>query len=212
MRKITKKLALWGIVLAVAVAWPKPGGAAAPLSLPEVENRLVRGGYLDTLYAAQWAVAQGEAVIPLLSDLLDKGEQYRQEGGSTGAFPFNVLWALAHLSSSRARQALEKYFEATHDPTAALALKGWRLRNNEQSPRFGVLLSEGALLEAPREKAQVVKKLKAGQQVKIMQEKIVSPKEVGPRGGPQLYDRVELVPSAEQGYIPRAGDDFSPFI
>jgi hypothetical protein len=212
MRKITKKLALWGIVLAVAVAWPGPGGAAAPLSLPEVENRLVRGGYLDTLYAAQWAVAQGEAVIPLLSDLLDKGEQYRQEGGSTGAFPFNVLWALAHLSSSRARQALEKYFEATHDPTAALALKGWRLRNNEQSPRFGVLLSEGALLEAPREKAQVVKKLKAGQQVKIMQEKIVSPKEVGPRGGPQLYDRVELVPSAEQGYIPRAGDDFSPFI
>jgi hypothetical protein len=206
------KRALLGLVLAVALAWPGPGGAAGPLSLPQVENRLVRGGYLDTLYAAQWAVAQGEAVIPLLSAMLDKAEEYREAGGSTGAFPFNVLWALAHLPSSRARQALERYYDASQDPTAALALKGWRLRYNEQSPRFGVLLSEGALLEAPREKAQVVKKLKAGQQVKIMQERIVNPKELGPRGGPQLYDRVELVPSAEQGYIPRAGDDFSPFI
>jgi hypothetical protein len=206
------KRALLGLVLTVALAWPGLGGAAAPLSLTQVENRLVRGGYLDTLYAAQWAVAQGEAVIPLLSELLDKGEQYRQEGGVTGAFPFNVLWALAHLPSSRARQALERYYEASQDPTAALALKGWRLRYNEQSPRFGVLLNAGALLENPREKAQVVKKLKAGQQVKILQERIVNPKEVGPRGGPQLYDRVELVPSAERGYIPRAGDDFAPFI
>jgi hypothetical protein len=208
-----EKRALWGIVLAVAMAWPVIGGAAAPLTLPDVENRMVRGGYLDTLFAAHWAVAQGEAVIPLLAQMLDKGEQYREEeGGAIGAFPFNVLWALAHIPGSQARQALEKYQEATQDPTAALAIQGWRLRLNEQSSRFGVLINDGALLEHPREKAQVVKQIKAGQKVKILQEKIVNPKEVGPRGGAQYYDRVELWPSSEQGYIPRSGDDFSPFM
>jgi hypothetical protein len=207
------KRAFWGIWLAVALAWPVAGGAAPPLTLPEVENRMVRGGYLDTLYAAQWAVAQGEAVIPLLGQMLDKGEQYQEEeGGAIGAFPFNVLWALAHIPSSKALNALEKYHEATKDPTAALAIQGWRLRSNEQSPRFGVLSNDGALLENPREQAQVVKKIKAGQKVKILQEKIVNPKEVGPRGGAQYYDRVELLPSGEPGYLPRAGDDFSPFM
>ena len=208
-----EKRSFWGILLAVALAWPVVGGTAPPLTLPEVENRMVRGGYLDTLFAAHWAVAQGEAVIPLLAQMLDKGEQYREEeGGAIGAFPFNVLWALAHIPSSQARHALEKYQEATQDPTAALAIQGWRLRLREQSSRFGVLINDGSLLENPGEKAQVVKKIKAGQKVKILQEKIANPKEVGARGGAQYYDRVELFPSSEQGYIPQGGDDFSPFM
>jgi hypothetical protein len=158
-------------------------------------------------------VAQGEAAIPLLAQMLDKGEQYREEeGGAIGAFPFNVIWALAHIPSSRALNALEKYYDATQDPAAALAIQGWRLRLNEQSSRFGVFINDGALLENPREKAQVVKEVKAGQKVKILQEKIANPKEVGPRGGVQYYDRVELLPSAEQGYVPRGGDDFTPFM
>ena len=53
---------------------------------------------------------------------------------------------------------------------------------------------------------------KPGQQVKVLQEKKANSREVGPRGGPVFYDRVELVPSGEQGYIPRAGDDFTPFM
>jgi hypothetical protein len=201
------------MTLLVVLVWPIFAGAARPLTLPEVETRLVRGGYLDTLFAAQWAVAQGEAVIPLLAQLLEKGQQYQEEeGGAVGAYPFNVLWALAHIPNSRSFQVLEKYQGATQDPTAALALQGWRLRLNEQSTRFGVLVNDGALLERPEEKALVVKKIKSGQKVKILQEMIANPKEVGPRGGAVYYDRVELQPSAEQGYIPRAGDDFSPFM
>jgi hypothetical protein len=119
---------------------------------------------------------------------------------------------LAHSPSSKALQALEKYHDATKNPMAALAIQGWRLRLNEQSSRFGVLINGGALLENPREGAQVVKKIKAGQKLKIFQEKIVNPREVGPRGGAKYYDRVELFPSGEQGYIPRGGDDFTPFI
>ncbi len=207
------KRALGVILLAVALAWPLAAAAGPPLTLPEVEKRLVRGGYLDTLFAAHWAAAQGEAVIPLLAQMLDKQQQYREEErGAVGAFPFNVFWALAHIPSSGSLKVLEKYYAATKDPTAALAIKGWRLRLNEQSPRYGVLTNDGFLLERPEEKAQVVKKIKSGQQVKVLQEKIANPREVGPRGGAVYYDRVELLPSAEQGYIPRAGDDFTPFM
>ncbi len=204
----------WLVVwLAAALAWPAAGAAGPPLTLKEVENRMVRGGYLDTLFAAHWAVAQGEAVVPLLAQMLHKGQQYREEEqGATGAYPFNVFWALAHIPSSRSLKVLEDYYAATKDPVAARALQGWRLRLNEQSSRFGVLINDGSLLEDPREKARVVKKIKAGQKVKILQERIANPREVGPRGGAMLYDRVELIHSGEQGYIPRAGDDFTPFI
>ena len=210
---VTAKRWLWVNLLVVLLLWPAAARAAGALTLPEVEKRLVRGGYLDTLFAAQWAAAQGEPVIPLLAQMLEKGPQYQEEeGGAVGAYPFNVLWALAHIPDSRSFQVLEKYYDASKDPTAARAIEGWRLRRNEQSPRFGVLVNDGALLERPEEKALVVKRIKAGQKVKILQEMIANPKEVGPRGGAAYYDRVELLPSAEQGYLPRAGDDFTPFI
>jgi hypothetical protein len=200
-------------MLMALLAGPLTAGTAPPLTLQEAEKRLVQGGYLDTLYAAQWAAAHGEAVIPILAQMLEKVRHYREEeGDAVGAFPFNVLWALAHIPGSKSRQVLETYYDATEDPTAALALAGWRLRYNEQSTRFGVLARDGDLLERPEEKALVVKKIKAGQKAKILQEMIANTREVGPRGGARYYDRVELLPSGEQGYIPRAGDDFSPFM
>lgn len=203
----------WTLLLAAALAWPAAGAAGPPLTLEGLENRMVRGGYLDTLYTAQWAVRQGEAVVPLLAQMLEKGRQYQEEeGGAVGAYPFNVLWALAHIPGSKSLAVLEKHHAATKDPVAALALKGWWLRRHEDSPRFGVLINDGGLLERPAEKARVVKQVKSGQKVKILQEMIANPRETGPRGGAGYYDRVELVPSAEQGFIPRGGDDFSPFM
>lgn len=45
------------IILAVVLLALSPAGAAAPaLTLQQAEKRLVRGGYLDTLMAADWAV------------------------------------------------------------------------------------------------------------------------------------------------------------
>ncbi len=188
--------------------------AARPaLTLPEVEKRLVRGGYLDTLNAAYWAVAQGEAVVPILAQLLENREKYAKElGGATGAFPLNVVWALGRIPKSSSLQVLEKYYFATKDPLAALAMQGWKLRAREESPRYGVLAKDAVLLESPDQQSMVLKRIKAGQQVKILHEKNPNPREVGPRGGPMFYDRVDLVPSGEQGYIPRAGDDFTPFM
>jgi hypothetical protein len=207
------KGAIGAVLLAVALACPLAGRAGPPLTLPAVENRMVRGGYLDTLYAAYWAAAQGEAVVPILAQLLHNRQQYVEElHGAVGAFPFNVLWALGHIPSAASLKVLETYQAASKDANAALAIKGWRLRRFQESSRYGVLVNDGVLLETAGEKSRVVKKLKSGQQVKILQEKIANYREVGPRGGPVYYDRVELLPSGEPGYIPRAGDDFTPFI
>ena len=201
------------LMLVVCWGWSMAGAAKPPLTLPQVEGRMVRGGYLDTLNAAYWAVAQGEAVVPLLAQLLDNRAKYAKElGGATGAFPFNAVWALGRIPKSGSLKVLEKYYFATKDPAAALAMQGWKLRERERSPRYGVLAKDAALLEYPEEKARVLKRIKAGQQVKVLHEKNPNPREVGPRGGPIYYDRVDLVPSGEQGYIPRAGDDFTPFL
>jgi len=207
------KRAIGAVLLAVALACPLAGHAGPPLTLPEWEKRMVQGGYVDTLYAAYWAAAQGEAAVPILAQLLQNRQQYGEERhGAVGAFPFNVLWALGHIPSSKSLKALETYQAATQDATAALAIKGWWLRRFQESSRYGVLVNDGSLLESAGEKSREVKKLKSGQKVKILQEKIANYREVGPRGGPAYYDRVELLPSGEQGYIPRAGDDFTPFI
>jgi len=207
------KRPFWVVALLVLWGWSMAGAVRIPLALPEVENRMVRGGYLDTLNAAYWAVAQGEAVVPLLAQLLDNRAKYAKElGGATGAFPFNAVWALGRIPKSESLQVLEKYYFATKDPAAALAMQGWNLREREQNPRYGVLAKDAALLEHPEEEALVLKKLKAGQQVKVLYERIPNPREVGPRGGPVYYDRVDLVSTGEQGYILRAGDDFTPFM
>ena len=200
------------LLLAGAWGWPTLSHAGKSLTLKEVENRLVRGGYVETLFNANWAVEQGEAIVPFLGRMLNKRKAYDQElGGATGAFPFNALWALGHILKPAALQVLEKYSAASRDPSAALASQGWKLRA-EKGPGYGVLTNDATLLEKPAAQAPVVKELKAGQPVKIVGEMITSPGEEGPRGGPANYDQVELIPGGEKGYISRAGDDFSPFM
>jgi hypothetical protein len=201
---------LW---LAAGLGWPTPSQAGTALTLEELENRLVRGGYTETLWNAPWAVEQGEAIVPLLGQMLQKRKAYDEElGGATGAFPFDVVWTLGHIPQPSALRVLEKYAAASHDPGAALAIKAWKLRAQEKGPGYGVLTNDAPLLSIPATQAQVVKELKAGQAVKIIRAAITIPGEEGPRGGPAQYDQVELLPGGEKGYISRAGDDFSPFM
>ena len=201
------------LLLAGALGWPITSQAGTSLTLKEAENRLVRSGYTETLLNAPWAVEQGEAIVPLLGQMLKKQKTYAKElGGATGAFPFNALWALGHIPKPSALQVLEKYFAASHDSSAALAIKGWKLRATKKGPGYGVLTNDARLLEQPAAQARVVKELKAGQPVKIEGEMITNPGEEGPRGGPANYDQVELIPGGEKGYLSRAGDDFSPFM
>ncbi|MDR3569120.1 MAG: hypothetical protein P4L43_13915 [Syntrophobacteraceae bacterium] len=199
----------WPAVQALSTA----GRGQKALTLKEVENRLVRGGYIETLANAGWAASQGAAIVPILSRMLGQRKGYDKElGGATGAFPFDALWALGHIPLSSALKVLETYGAAGHDPAAALAVKGWKLRARKKGQGYGVLANDGALLENPSAAARVVKRLKAGQAVQIERTMIACPGEQGPRGGPAYYDRVKLLPGGEQGYIGRAGDDFSPFL
>jgi hypothetical protein len=201
------------MLLTGVLGWPVASQAGTALTLKEVENQLVRGSYTETLLNAPWAVDQGEAIVPLLGQMLQKHKAYDQDlGGATGAFPFNALWALGHIPQASALQVLEKYSAASHDPSAALAIKGWKLRAQKKGPGYGVLSNDAPLLSKPAGNSPVVKQLKAGQAVKIEHEMITSPGEEGPRGGPAHYDQVKLLPGGEQGYIARAGDDFSPLM
>ncbi len=214
MRPCTRLIGILGLTLMLtgALGWPALSYAGPALTLREAESRLVRGGYLETLQNAYWAVDQGEAIVPLLGRMLNKRKAYDQElGGATGAFPFNALWALGHIPKASALQVLVKYSAASRDPSAGLAIKGWKLRA-EKGPGYGVLTNDTPLLSKAAAQARVVKELKAGQMVKIEREMITSPGEEGPRGGPAHYDQVELLPGGEKGYISRAGDDFSPFM
>jgi hypothetical protein len=139
------------LLLAGALGWPMTSQAGTSLTLEEVENQLVRGGYTETLLNAPWAVDQGEAIVPLLGRMLNKRQAYDQElGGATGAFPFNALWALGHIPKPSALQVLEKYSAASHDPTAALAIKGWKLRATKNGPGYGVLTNDAHSGRNPR--------------------------------------------------------------
>jgi hypothetical protein len=206
-------LTFWSMLLVTVFFPPDAPLAQKPLTLQEVEKRMVQGGYLDTLRESYWAAAQGEAIVPLLATLLKSREKYQAApGGATGAFPFNVLWALAHIGGAHSLKVLTDYYADIQDETAALAIKGHRLRAAQKSGAYGILINEAVLLSRPSQAAGRLKQLRAGQQVKILKERIANPREEGPRGGPALFDRVKLWPSGEPGYIPRAGDDFSPFI
>jgi hypothetical protein len=203
----------WGLLVLLGSLIAVPAQAQKGLTLQEAERRLIRGGYVETLYGAYWAKEQGEAIIPLLAKMLFKKEEYaKAQGGATGAFPFNALWALAHIHGPTSQDLLAHYYMATNDKTALLAIAGHKLRSAQPGQSCGVLVNEAVLRAGPSEQAKVMKNLSPGQKVKILKEKIDNPREEGPRGGPTLYDQVELIPGGEQGYIPRAGDNFTPFI
>ncbi len=192
------------------------------LSLKEVEGRMAKGGYLDTLYASYWAAEQGEAIIPILEEMLYKPKKYQKEPfAATSAYPFNVIWALAHIDSNHSLKILMKFSGWTTDKlnkdVAELAIKGFQLRRTKQSKvaraRYGVLVrAEAKLLGQPSESAQVLKLLKSGQSVEVLKPYLENEKEEGPRGGPAVFDYIELIPEGERGYIQRFGGDFTSFI
>ena len=141
----------WSLLLAVALAWPVAGGAGPPLTL----RKAWKTGWCG---AATWTpsmrpngrCARGRPWCRSWPRCWRRGSNTRRrKGGAVGAYPFNVLWALAHIPSSKSLAVLEKHHAATKDPAAALALKGWWLRRHEDSSRFGVLINDGGLLERP---------------------------------------------------------------
>ena len=50
-----------------------------------------------------------------------------------------------------------------------------------------------------------------GQSIIVLQKHIVNENEMGGRGGPAVFDYVEIPDNNIKGYIQRAGDDFPPY-
>jgi hypothetical protein len=162
MRLLMHFLGIW-LLLTGFLGGPMAARAGTPLTLAEVENRLVHGGYIETLQNAYWAVDQGAAIVPLLARMLHKrGDYDRELGGATGAFPYNALWVLGHIPQSAALRTLQDYWAASGDPSAALAIKGWKLRARKKGPGCGVLTREAPLLAQPAARVRVVKSLQPG--------------------------------------------------
>jgi hypothetical protein len=187
-------------------------------TLKQAEQQLL-GPYVDSLEGAKWAAAKGPSIVPVLSQMLDRVEDYKKrDDGTMGAFPFNTIWALGHIKGDASRAALNRYIRRTQDITnrtqAMYAIAAHDLRARKKSDSYGVLGSTspaGKLYAQASENSRVLKTMKPGQPVRLLKEAIENPKEEGARGGPTVYDYVELVPSGPRGYVQRAGDIFSPF-
>lgn len=80
-----------------------------PLTLAEVENRLTRNGYTESLIETGWAIQKGKAIVPILDKMLSNAKKYSDIGEFTGAFPFNAEYVLAHIDVPESLAALKKH-------------------------------------------------------------------------------------------------------
>lgn len=174
-------------------------------TLAEVENRLTRSGYTQSLVETGWAIQQGKAIVPILDKMLSNAKKYTDVGEYTGAFPFNAEYVLAHIDTAESLVVLKKH-------KLKFGIQGWNLRHSKKSQGYGVVYQNVGL--HPRASAQIgsVLILKPGEAVKILKRRVENAREEGPRGGPSLFDEVEVLSSGRQGFVQRMGDNFDPFM
>jgi hypothetical protein len=183
------------LVLAFALQTP---------TLAQVEDRLCRNGYLDSLFETKWAIAQGAKIVPILDKMLGQKKKYADVGKYTGAFPFNAEYALAHIDVPAAQAALKKH-------KVTYGLQGWNLRRKMKSQSYGVVYKDSALSPKPSGEIGSALILKPGTEVKILKAAVENPNEEGARGGPATFAYVEVLATKQKGYVQLAADVFDPF-
>lgn len=176
-----------------------------PLTVTEVENRLTRSGYTESLIETGWAIQKGKAIVPILDKMLSNAKKYTDVSEFTGAFPFNAEYVLAHIDMPESLAALKKH-------KLKFGAQGWSLRHTKKSQNYGVVHSPVGLHPQASSKIGSVLIVKPGESVKILRRKVENAREEGPRGGASLFDEVEVLSSGRKGYVQRAGDDFDPFM
>lgn len=175
--------------------------------ISDLEDRLINNGYLFSLGEAYWVADQGPAIIPYLDYLLSKQKYYEEKNGyAVGAFPFNVVWALSQIGGKEAEKTLLKY---QNSADTNLALKALRLRRKDKG--LGVMITEDVVYRKASNKSPVIDQVKEGEVVRGLKTGIVNNNEEGARGGPAIFDYIEVPSKNIKGYIQRAGDDFLPY-
>src|SRR5690606_32084651 len=125
---------------------------------------------------------------------LSNAKKYADIGEFTGAFPFNAEYVLAHIDVPESLAALKKH-------KLKYGMQAWNLRHTKKSQDYGVVYQNVGL--HPRASAQIgsVLILKPGEGVKILKRRIENQREEGPRGGPSLFDEVEVLSSGRRGFV-----------
>lgn len=183
------------LLLAVALQGP---------TLAQVEDRLCRNGYTESLFDARWAISQGAKIVPILDKMLGQKKKYADPGEYTGAFPFNAEYALAHIDVPAAQAALKKH-------KIKYGLQGWNLRRKMKSQSYGVVYKDSALSPKASGKIGSALILKPGTEVRILKAAVENPNEEGARGGPATFAYVEVLKTKRKGYVQLAADVFDPF-
>lgn len=192
-----------------AVAVSPPPGA---LSLAEeADMKLCHGGYLLTLENAYWASAQGPSIVPILAKLLaHEKELLRDPDTMTSAFPFNAIWALGRIATPASLAVLQRYQAGRHDRDASLSIAAAKLRLKLHDQEVGVTIREDQPLYAKGDHtSKVLATLRKGTPVRARAYRIRNLKQEGPRGSVATFDKVYVLPKGPEGYLERAGDDFS---
>ncbi|MBX7135885.1 MAG: hypothetical protein K1X67_24720 [Fimbriimonadaceae bacterium] len=137
--------------------------------------------------------------------MLSNAKKYTDIGEYTGAFPFNAEYVLAHIDAAESLVVLKKH-------KLKFGIQGWNLRHSKKSQSYGVVYQNVGL--HPRASAQIgsVLILKPGEAVRILKRRVENAREEGPRGGPSLFDEVEVLSSGRKGFVQRMGDNFDPFM
>jgi hypothetical protein len=171
-------------------------------SMDTIEQTLTQDAYLRQVYSAYWIANQGDNIVPLLDDLLDK------HAGNELFYSFGVYWALGQIGSSKAEQLLLNH---ENDDYAILALKALRARKKAYNPdNIGVIYDSSKMYAEPRMDSKIVGTVEMGDIVFYLESYIENENEPGPRGGYVVYDYFEIANTGLKGYVIRRADDFSP--
>ncbi len=164
-------------------------------SMMDLRNRLQMNGSSESISEAYWVIEQGDAILPALDQLLSEPVP----ADATGAYPFNVMFALSQFNGTAVKDVLKK-----HD--GQLALKAVEAR--EANPAYRVVYSECSLFQSQSYTSPVIMQIKEGETVLLLKERVENPNEEGPMGGSSFYDYVQIISTGQTGFTPRSGGGY----
>lgn len=164
-------------------------------SVMDLRNRLQMNGSTESISEAYWVIEQGDAILPAIDQLLSEPVP----ADATGAYPFNMMFALSQFNGPAVKDVLKK-----HD--GQLALKAVEAR--EVNPAYRVIYSECSLLQSQFYTSPIITQIPEGETVLLLQERVENPNEEGPMGGSSFYDYVQIVSTGQTGFTARSGGGY----
>jgi hypothetical protein len=117
---------------------------------------------------------------------------------------------LGRIASPRSKFDLQKLVDVqSYGDLVKLILK--KIEEKEKGNQVEIIFNNTYLLEEPSANSRIICEIKPGEFIKCLESYIIT-EEIGPRGGPSIYDKIQIIKTGMVGYTPRAGDELTPFI